>query len=109
MVTTVLLVATGFAAACCFLHCGKLVYRRFVPPASVHVHFSPKGGCGERVVEAIDGARRQILVMAYSFTYDPIVKALMEAHNRGVDVELIFDKSNERHEGPGGCRARHRS
>jgi phosphatidylserine/phosphatidylglycerophosphate/cardiolipin synthase-like enzyme len=95
MVTTVLLVTTGFAAACCFLHCGKLVYRRFVPPASVHVHFSPKGGCGERVVEAIDSARRQILVMAYSFTYDPIVKALMEAHDRGVDVELIFDKSNE--------------
>jgi phosphatidylserine/phosphatidylglycerophosphate/cardiolipin synthase-like enzyme len=95
MVTTVLLVTTGFAGACVFLHWGKAIYRRLVPPASVHVHFSPKGGCGERVVEAIDMARQQVLVMAYSFTYDPIVKALMDAHARGVDVELIFDKSNE--------------
>jgi phosphatidylserine/phosphatidylglycerophosphate/cardiolipin synthase-like enzyme len=77
------------------LHWGKVVYRRFVPPGSVHVHFSPKGGCGERVVEAIDSARQQVLVMAYSFTFDPIVKALMDAHDRGVDVELIFDRSNE--------------
>src|SRR5204863_1409833 len=37
----------------------------------------------------------QVLVMAYSFTFDPIVKALMDAHDRGVDVELLFDKSNE--------------
>jgi phosphatidylserine/phosphatidylglycerophosphate/cardiolipin synthase-like enzyme len=95
MVTTVLLVTTGFAAACVTLHWGRCVYRRFVPPPSVHVHFSPKGGCGERVVEAIDAARAEIRVMAYSFTFDPIVKALMDAHDRGVDVELVFDKSNE--------------
>jgi len=95
MVTTVLLVTTGFISACLVLHWGKVVYRRLVPPPSVSVHFSPKGGCGERVVEALDSARHSIRVMAYSFTYDPIVKALMDAHDRGVDVELLFDKSNE--------------
>jgi phosphatidylserine/phosphatidylglycerophosphate/cardiolipin synthase-like enzyme len=95
MITTVLLVTTGFLAACVLLHWGRFLYHRVVPPPSVQVHFSPKGGCGERVVEAIDAARSEIRVMAYSFTFDPIVKALMDAHDRGVDVELVFDKSNE--------------
>jgi phosphatidylserine/phosphatidylglycerophosphate/cardiolipin synthase-like enzyme len=95
MVLTAMLVGTGFVAACVLLHWWKLVYRWFVPAPSVAIHFSPKGGCGEVVVEAIKAARHQVLVMAYSFTYDPIVKALMDAHARGLDVELVFDKSNE--------------
>jgi phosphatidylserine/phosphatidylglycerophosphate/cardiolipin synthase-like enzyme len=95
MVLTILLVATGFVAACVLLHWWKLVYRRFVPPPSIGIHFSPKGGCGDVVVKAIEAARHQILVLAYSFTFDPIVKALMDAHARGLDVELVFDKSNE--------------
>src|SRR5262245_13869200 len=95
MVLTALLVGTGFIAACVLLHWWKLFYRCFVPPPSVGIHFSPKGGCGNVVVEAIKAARHQVLVMAYSFTYDPIVKALMDAHARGLEVELVFDKSNE--------------
>ncbi len=95
MVMTILLVVTGFAAACVLLHWGRLIHRRISPPPSLGVHFSPKGGCGQVVVDAIHAAQKQILVMAYSFTYDPIVKALMDAHARGLDVELLFDKSNE--------------
>jgi phosphatidylserine/phosphatidylglycerophosphate/cardiolipin synthase-like enzyme len=33
------------------------------------------------------------LVQAYSFTSAPIAKALVVAHNRGVDVQVILDKS----------------
>jgi phosphatidylserine/phosphatidylglycerophosphate/cardiolipin synthase-like enzyme len=95
MVMTILLVATGFSAACFLLYWSRWVYRKFAPPLSLGIHFSPKGGCADVVVNAINAAKNQILVMAYSFTYDPIVKALMEAHARGLDVELIFDKSNE--------------
>lgn len=95
MMTLILLVASGFVAALVATHWGKIFYRVFVPAPRTDIHFSPKGGCGQAVIDVIQNAKSQILMMAYSFTYDPIVKSLMEAHDRGVEVELIFDKSNE--------------
>lgn len=95
MTTLILLVSAGFVAGFVVIHWWKIIYRWFVPAPSVKVHFSPKGGCGQAVVDAINESRSQVLMMAYSFTFDPIVKALMDAHDRGIDVELIFDKSNE--------------
>lgn len=62
-----------------------------LPP--VEVYFSPKGGCTEAVVKAIASAKSRILVQAYSFTSAPIAKALVDAHERGVDVRVILDKS----------------
>ena len=38
---------------------------------------------------------RAILVQAYSFTSTPIAKALVEAHERGVQITVILDKSNK--------------
>lgn len=60
------------------------------------VAFSPNGQATEVIVEAIDRAKRQILVQAYSFTSRPILSALARAEDRGVDVEVIADKSNDR-------------
>jgi phosphatidylserine/phosphatidylglycerophosphate/cardiolipin synthase-like enzyme len=34
-------------------------------------------------------------VQAYSFTSAPIAKALVEAHQRGVRVEVLLDKSRK--------------
>jgi len=62
---------------------------------SMEVFFSPKGGCTEAVVAEIDRATTSILVQAYSFTSAPIAKALVDAHERGVDVSVILDKSQE--------------
>lgn len=63
--------------------------------AQATVAFSPDGG-GERIiVDAIDHAQKQILVQAYGFTDKYILKALSEAKQRGVDVRIILDKSNE--------------
>lgn len=62
-------------------------------PASVTVWFSPKGGCTEACIAALDDAKKTIHVMAYSFTSAPIAKALVAAKNRGVKVEVMLDKS----------------
>ena len=59
----------------------------------VKVYFSPKGGCTEAIVSAINQAGTEILVQAYSFTSAPIAKALVDAHKRGVKVQAILDKS----------------
>lgn len=60
------------------------------------VCFSPKGGCTEAIISQIDKATSEILVQAYFFTSDPIAKALLNAHKRGVKVEAILDKSQRR-------------
>lgn len=60
---------------------------------SVQVRFSPRGGAAEAVVRELDGARKTVRVQAYSFTSQPIAKALVEAKKRGVDVEIVVDKS----------------
>lgn len=57
------------------------------------VYFSPHGGCTEAVVDALSKARSTVLVQAYSFTSAPIARALVDAHRRGVKVEVVLDKS----------------
>ncbi len=59
----------------------------------VEVYFSPSGGCTEAVVRELSAARSTVLVQAYSFTSAPIAKALVDAHMRGVQVQVILDKS----------------
>ena len=66
---------------------------RTLPP--MVVYFSPEGGCTEAVVREIDAAQTSILVQAYSFTSTPIARALVEAHQRGVRIEVILDRSQE--------------
>jgi phosphatidylserine/phosphatidylglycerophosphate/cardiolipin synthase-like enzyme len=59
------------------------------------VCFSPGGDCTDAIVGQIEKARTEIFVQAYSFTSAPIAKALINAHKRGVHVEIILDKSNK--------------
>ncbi len=64
-----------------------------VPNPSWQLLFSPEGGCTQAIVDRIAGAKASVLVQAYSFTSRPIAKALVDAHQRGVRVEVILDES----------------
>jgi phosphatidylserine/phosphatidylglycerophosphate/cardiolipin synthase-like enzyme len=57
------------------------------------VAFSPDGGATELVVRTINEARRSVHVAAYSFTSKPIAQALLDAKRRGLDVDVVVDKS----------------
>jgi len=63
------------------------------PAPQIAVHFSPHGGCTDAIVRQLDAAKQTVLVQAYTFTSAPITKALMEAHKRGVNVQVILDRS----------------
>ena len=63
---------------------------------SGEVYFSPDGGCTEAIVNEIRHAKSEIYVQAYSFTSVPIAKALVDAHKRGIKVEVILDKSQKK-------------
>ena len=64
--------------------------------SDVRLAFSPRGGATQLVVSAIEGAQHEILVQAYGFTSTDIAKALGKAKDRGVDVRVILDKTNEK-------------
>jgi phosphatidylserine/phosphatidylglycerophosphate/cardiolipin synthase-like enzyme len=90
-----LLVATGFTGALTFVFVLRWLHRTVGTPLALTPHFSPKGNCTDAVVGEIKAARREILMLAYSFTSHPIAEALLDAKLRGVHVDIILDHSNE--------------
>lgn len=66
----------------------------------IQVCFSPatSGACDPQatIVKELDSARKEVLVQAYVLTARPIVRALIAAHRRGVDVRVILDRKELR-------------
>jgi phosphatidylserine/phosphatidylglycerophosphate/cardiolipin synthase-like enzyme len=62
-------------------------------PPTWEIYFSPHGGCTDAIIRELNKAKSTVLVQAYSFTSAPIAKVLLNAHKRGVKVEVILDKS----------------
>lgn len=58
----------------------------------LQVAFSPGDGPTQLIIGAIDAARHEILVQAFSFTHREIAAALRRAHRRGVNVEVVADR-----------------
>jgi phosphatidylserine/phosphatidylglycerophosphate/cardiolipin synthase-like enzyme len=56
--------------------------------------FSPEGSAARLVDRAIDHAQHSIRLAAYSFTSSDVVRRLIEAKRRGVDVAVIVDEKN---------------
>lgn len=56
--------------------------------------FTPPEQCGDLIVDHIKSAKSTIFVQAYVFTSKKIIEALIEAQRRGVEIELILDRSN---------------
>jgi phosphatidylserine/phosphatidylglycerophosphate/cardiolipin synthase-like enzyme len=60
--------------------------------SSVEIYYAPEDLPGEKLAALYGKARRYIYVAIYGITYPPIVKALVAAHKRGVDVRVISDR-----------------
>jgi phosphatidylserine/phosphatidylglycerophosphate/cardiolipin synthase-like enzyme len=71
-----------------------LLARSALADTNYQVCFTPQQNCTAMIVSQIDAAKTNIWVQAYSFTSHPIGDALVRAKERGVDVEIIMDKSN---------------
>ena len=63
------------------------------PAPTYDVYFSPKGGCAEAVTYWIGRANQSIHVLMFIFSLDSIADALISAHKRGIEVKVVFDKS----------------
>jgi phosphatidylserine/phosphatidylglycerophosphate/cardiolipin synthase-like enzyme len=67
------------------------------PPAlpargTVQLAFTPWDNAEAMIVEAIRGAKQQILVQAFSFTSRALASALIAAKRRGLEVQVLADR-----------------
>lgn len=58
----------------------------------IHACFTPPQNCLRQITEEILHAKKSVLVQAYSFSSEPIAKALVAAKKKGVDIKIILDK-----------------
>ena len=63
--------------------------------APIQVYFSPGDSPTAEIIKTLDKAEQTVHVQAYSFTSAPIAAALKNAHDRGVEVKVILDKSQQ--------------
>jgi phosphatidylserine/phosphatidylglycerophosphate/cardiolipin synthase-like enzyme len=92
---TWVLIGVGFTGAMTMMYLLRVATRKLGLIPSMSWHFSPKGGCQEAIVKELQRARHEVLVQAYAFTADSLTKALVEAKKRGVQVDILLDRSNE--------------
>jgi phosphatidylserine/phosphatidylglycerophosphate/cardiolipin synthase-like enzyme len=64
------------------------------PNQSIKVVFSSERGATASIVTLIGEATQSIRIAAYGFTSKAIANALVDAHKRGVNVQVVLDKSN---------------
>jgi cardiolipin hydrolase len=61
-------------------------------PELLGVYFNPLGDCTGQVIYWIGQAKTSIHILAYTLTLDSIGNALVEAHNRGIEIKVVFEK-----------------
>ena len=67
-----------------------------LPAPQIEVAFSPDAGSEALVLKMIGTARRSVRLAAYSFTSPAVVRSLIEAKRRGVDVKVLVDDRGNR-------------
>jgi phosphatidylserine/phosphatidylglycerophosphate/cardiolipin synthase-like enzyme len=65
--------------------------RLFTATGTVQVAFTPGDPVDEILIGVIGQARQQVLVQAFRFPHKRIARALVDAHRRGVRVEVLAD------------------
>ena len=89
-----LLPLLGLLAACSAT--ADPAIHRYRATGSVEVAFTPGDRIDRLLIAAIDAARSEVLVQAYSFTDHAIARALVRARARGVAVRVVADREQAR-------------
>lgn len=82
---------TGFALVGLQIAC-FIVSAPSAKAATIELYYAPEDLPADRVVALYEHARRYVYVAVYGLTYPPMVKALVSAKKRGVDVRVITDR-----------------
>jgi hypothetical protein len=80
MIASILLLVLGFLSS------------SFCSASSeIEVYFSPNGGAAHAIIKKIESAEKSIAVAMYAFTSGDLAKALVKAHEKGIDVRILLD------------------
>lgn len=60
------------------------------------IGFSPEGSAQKAIIDVIRSARSELRLAAYSFTSPVVVKELVAAKKRGVDVKIVVDEKGNK-------------
>ena len=66
------------------------------PAPPIEVGFSPEAGAESLVLKIIGSAQQTIRLAGYSFTSPAVVRGLMDAKRRGVNVRVLLDDKGNR-------------
>ncbi len=64
--------------------------------SDISVAFSPNSGAQELVIKTIQSAQAEIRMAAYSFTSPKVMKELLNAKKRGVDIKIVVDEKGNK-------------
>ncbi|HDL7680691.1 MULTISPECIES: phospholipase D family nuclease [Yersinia] len=59
---------------------------------AIETGFSPEGSALQLVLKVVNTAQQNIRLMGYSFTSPAVVRSLISAKRRGIDVQVVLDE-----------------
>jgi phosphatidylserine/phosphatidylglycerophosphate/cardiolipin synthase-like enzyme len=62
----------------------------------IEAGFSPEGSAEKLILKILDTAKVSIRLSAYSFTSPKVVRALLDAQKRGVDIAVVVDEKGNK-------------
>ena len=64
-----------------------------VPPIAVETYLTPYDDVEGRFLQFLDQAKNRCYIASYSITNPEIINKLIQLHDRGIDVEVLTDKT----------------
>lgn len=61
---------------------------------TIEVYFSPQDKSSNRIIQLITNSKHYIYIPTFLITHTKITNALIDAHNRGIDVKVIMDANS---------------
>jgi phosphatidylserine/phosphatidylglycerophosphate/cardiolipin synthase-like enzyme len=98
MITRVaLLVALALPMGCAVQNRPALASVAGSPSAQqIEVAFSPEAGAEALVLKVLGSAKQSLRLAGYSFTSPAVVRGLIDAKRRGIDVRVVLDDKGNR-------------
>ncbi len=78
----------------CLFACSSLLSQGKEPISNYQALFSPRDHLADELISMIDKERKSIKVAVYCLTHRGLVKALTQAQERGVAIEVIIDPAS---------------
>ena len=78
-----------------FLVFATTCFADFTAAQQIETYFSPRGGAAVAIITELSKATTSVDVAAFQLTHPKLAEAILDAHQRGLAVRVIVDRSQE--------------